>query len=227
MLVFLVFATTGIFTACKKSNDQKKACKILDASINGGSDIFISYNNDGRISQASVGIRSIYTFSYKGDTVIVLNTDSGVFQSRTIYANNSAGLATWQRTEYDKEGTNWNVVKYEYNGEELSKATSTNSSGGSPTVNTYTWFDHNMVSQVSGSNTILYDYYTDKPIQSGDYFSFTQLIQGAEMIRNKNLIKSVTGSTLNYAFDSDGNISSLEIVGANSVSVLNYNYQCY
>jgi len=226
VLVFLALATTGAFIACKKNNDNKKICNIIDAAIVGGGDIHISYNSDGRISQAAVGIGSVYKFSYNGDSVIVLNTDSGAFQSKITYANNSSRLATYQRTEYDQAGTNWSVVKYEYNGDELSKSTTTTSSGGLPIVNTYAWFDQNMVAQASGSNTTVYEYYTDKPEQSGDYFYFTQLIQGGTIVRNKNLIKSASGSTFNYAFNSDGNISSLEIVGTGSASVLNYTYQC-
>lgn len=226
ILASLVMATTGTFIACKKNNNKKKNCELVEANIPGSGDILFSYNSDGKVSKAGIGVGSVNTFSYKGDSVIVLNTDSGVFQSKNTYAINSAGLATYQRTEYDQTGTNWTIVNYEYNSDELSKSTTTSSSGVAPTVSTYTWFDHNMVAQTSGTTTTVYEYYTDKPEQSGDYLAFTQLIQGATIVRNKNLLKSITGSTFNYAFNSDGNISALEITGTGSAAVFNYTYQC-
>jgi hypothetical protein len=225
-LVLIFLATTATLIACKKTSSTKKNCKIVDASIVGSGDIHITYNAQGRIAQVSVGVGSMYTFTYLGDTVLMLNTDSGIFQSRTVYTNNAAGLMTYQRTIYDQAGTNWSIVSYEYNGEELSKSTTTTSSGAPPVVNTYGWFNHNMVAQASGTSTTIYDYYTDKPEQSGDYFAFFQILQGGLTIRNQNLVKSTTGIQFNYSFDADGKISSLELEGNASAAILNYSYQC-
>jgi hypothetical protein len=231
-LVLILLATAATFTACHKSSSERKNCKIVDATAQAGVDIDISYNTDGSIKQVTDGIGTVYTFSYSGDSVVVLNTDSGIFQARTVYANNSAGLKTYERIEYDQAGIQWSVTNYEYNGEELSKATTTTSSGNAPDINIFQWFNHNLVAQTSGygtsaASTTTYDYYLDKPEQSGDYFSFFQAIQGGETIRNKNLLKSATGDTFNYTFGADGNISALEIVGAGSAAVLNYSYQCH
>ncbi|MDP4218527.1 MAG: hypothetical protein Q8927_20195 [Bacteroidota bacterium] len=226
-MVFLALAMSVAFSACKKGADKRSDCKISDAAIGGGGgNIHITYNSDGSISRAAVGVGSVYSFSYHGDTVIVLNTDSGAFQSSTLYVNNAAGLATYARTEYDPAGTNWSEVKYEYNGVELSKATTTTSAGAGPDVNTFTWFNGNLAAQVSSSVSTIYDYYTDKPSQFGDYFSFFQAISGPVTVRNKNLVKSATGTAFNYSFGPDGKIVSLEIAGSNFVAVIDYTYQC-
>jgi len=215
----------GAFNGCKKDSNKKSDCRVAEVSIAGGQNIEVSYGSDGKVNSFSTGNGTLVSFTYKGDTVQILHTDSGQFGSRVTVVNNVSGLATYVRTDYDQAGTQWGTTKYEYNGDQL--ATSKDSSyAGTSSTTTYAWFNGNMVVSASGTQTTSSDYYTDKPYQPGDYLYFAQLLQGYQILRNKNLVKSTTGGSFNYSFDGDGHISAMEIVEPNSAAVINYTYQC-
>ncbi len=170
------------------------------------------------------GIGSVYIFTYSGDSVIVLNTDSG-FVSKTTYANNAAGLPPTCGPNMTRRAPTGALAFTNTTGKNSAKRQSL----PPPVAARMSILTPGSIiiwCATAGPTTTVYDYYTDKPEQSGDYFSFFQSIQGGETIRNKNLVKSATGVAFNYAFDADGNISSLELAGTNSVAVLTYTYQC-
>jgi hypothetical protein len=216
----------GTFNGCKKSNDKKPDCKISALSSPASTDRnTLSYDASGKLSRLISG-GSFTSYSYSGSTTTVTTLDSGKFSSKTTIFSNDAGLAINVRTESDEAGTIWNNGFYEYNGEELVKSTGTSSSGGPAVITTYTWNNHNMVSSTTDTTTTVYGYYTDKPRQTGDYFLLVQLIQGYEIVRNKNLLKSVSTSTLSYDFGSDGKITTLSVISGNSTTFLDYDYLC-
>ena len=223
--VVLILAI-GTFNSCKKNNDKKPDCKISAlSSPTSTARNTLSYDANGKLSRLISG-GSFTSYSYSGSTTIVTTLDSGKFSSRTTISSNDAGLAINVRTESDETGTTWNNGFYEYNGEELIKSTSTSSVGGPPVITTYTWNNHNMVSSTTDTTTTVYGYYTDKPRQIGDYFLLVQMIQGYEIVRNKNLLKSVATSTLAYDFGADGKITTLSVISGNSTTFLDYEYQC-
>jgi hypothetical protein len=226
----LILGITVSFSGCKKNDDtvKKPVCRFLTETIVGtGPSLRFSYNNDGKVSRIVVNNGTVHAFTYEGNITTIITVDSGAFRSRAIVTNNDAGLATNVRTEQDAAGTVWSNTKLEYNGEELAKSTNTSSTGSTPTITTYSWSNGNLVSETSGSGTINYEYYTDKLWQMGDYWSFVESIEGFEIVRNKNLLKSLpTNTLLTYDFGLDGNITSLKINSGSSVNFIDYEYEC-
>jgi hypothetical protein len=188
----------------------------------------LSYNSDGKLSTNSHGT-FITTFSYSPNTVIETTTNGGVFGSKKTITLNANGLATNVRTENNVTGTLWDNTLYEYSGTELIKSTNTNSAGDPVAISAFTWSGGNLASITSGSSTSVLAYYTDKPAQTGDYFSLIQLTFGFQIYNVKNAIKSsVSGSSTTsfiYSFDNDGKIASVSVTG-NSTTTFNYQYQC-
>lgn len=224
----------AFFTGCKKDKDKenKPTCRIITVTPTPAADaINISYNSDGKVSSVINGT-TVSTTAYSGNTAINTTMTGSVFNSKRIITMNAAGLATNVRTEFDEHvpATSWTNLAFEYSGEELLKSTSTSSTGGVPSIILYTWSNHNMTAAGTGPSGATLDYYTDKNRQEGDYLLLSQAVQGYEIYRSKNLIKSVLeGSNITsfeYTFDSDGKISSVTATSGATVTVLNYQYQC-
>jgi len=220
-----------VFSACKKDNDEKKkpTCRIITITPSPSGNAFnITYNSEGKISTISTG-NDITTFAYSGNTVIGTTNTSGVFSSKKIITLNANGMATNVKTEFNSSGTNWSNDLYEYSGTELIKATSTSSTGGTPSVSTLTWSNGNPVSATTGTSVTTLDYFTNKPAQTGDYLDIAQLVVGYRIYKPKNAIKSLLNGTninsFDYTFDSDGKITSLVATGATNTTYT-YQYQC-
>ena len=230
VLSFTLLTVTAAFWSCKKSNDKKAECKIIAASIPSLGVLFnFSYNNNGKLTRISAG-RNFTTFDYPAEnTVIATTLDSGRFQSKRIINVNAAGLATNVRIENNAAGTLFINNSFEYSGEELMKSRSTSSSDPNPRITTFTWVNGNLITITSGGAIIeTRDYFTDKPRQIGDFFSFSEFIQGFETVRTKNLVKSTSGTNFTYEFGGPaGNISSLQTIspGGNR-DIIDYQYEC-
>jgi hypothetical protein len=216
---------------CKKDKDEPKKpdCRIITITPTpSGSAFNISYNSDGKISTISTG-SDITSFAYSGNTIIATTTNSGTFSSKKIITLNGNGMAVNVKTETNASGTNFSNDVYEYSGTELIKATTTSSSGGTPTISTLTWNNGNLVSISSGSSVTTLDYFTDKPAQVGDYLNIAQLVVGYQIYRTKNAIKSLfQGSTItsfDYSFDGDNKITSLAATGGSNITY-SYQHQC-
>lgn len=214
------------FTGCKKNDVKKPSCRITTILIPSSATIYhLLYNSNGKLSRVTGGQLDIL-YEYTGNTTIVTTFDSGKFLSKSVIISNAAGLATSVKTENNTTGTDWTNTIYEYNGEELIKATSTSSGVGIPSVTTYTWSDHNVthIDETPGIQMTL-NYYMDKPRQAGDYLSTVQLFDGYETLRYKNLLKTYSQVNFIYNFSPDGNISS---VGAapNNQKIFEYEYEC-
>lgn len=213
--------------ASQKSEIHKPTCRILTATPNSGDADNFTYNFEGKLKSISSGTR-LTTLAYSGNTIVAYTTYSGTFGSKKIISLNNDGLVSNMRTENDATGTSWNNQVFEYSGTELIKSTTTSSGGGTLSVSAYTWSGGNLATIMSGSSIITLEY-SDKPAQAGDYFQLIQSIQGYEYIRTKNLLKSVTSGTnitdIDYTFDTDGKILSLNMTGA-SANSYNYQYQC-
>jgi len=222
----LTLVMAGIFNGCKKSNDKKTFCKISTVTpIPTGTAIQLTYNSQNRLNRVVSGT-SVVTYEFSDNTTIVTNLVTDTLNSRTTVTMNPSGLAINVRAETGASGANWNNTFYEYNGDELAKSTLTTSIGGSPVITTYSWSNHNMVSSTTDTTTTNFAYYSDKLRQSGDYLDLIQLLQGYQIYRTKNLIKSIAGAVLTYEFRSDGNITSLQATNGTTSSFLDYQYQC-
>lgn len=227
-LISLAIAITMavLFTKCSKSNNKKASCQIITVTpAPNGTPFHLTYNTNGKPVRVESGT-FVMTYEYSAGSATIVSFNSGNFQSRTVATLNQDGLATNVRTELDTLGTNWSNTFYEYNGLELSKSTLTNSTGGKPVVTTYTWNNHNLVISNTDSSSTTYGYYTDKPVQTGDYFLLVQQLNGYDMYRNKNLLKSIDATSLNYQFGTDGKINSLSATTGANENFINYEYQC-
>jgi hypothetical protein len=229
LIMAVVFA--AIIASCKKDEAPKQTCRIITATqvISGMNSTFnLTYNSEGKLSSVTEG-KQTSVYVYGGNTVIVNTTSDGLFYSKRIITLNTNGLASNSKTENDITGSDWDNISYEYNGTEIIKSTFTVSAGGAPTIETYKWSGGNMVSLTSGSTSTILEYFTDKPSQSGDYFYFTQLIAGYNVLKAKNALKSIsTGSDItnfDYNFDADGKITSFVCTGGSSYTQT-YQYQC-
>ncbi len=229
-LLLIAVIITVAFASCKKDNPPKPVCRIITITPSSGGALpyNLSYNTDGKLVTSSHGT-SITTFSYSANTIIQSTTNGGVFGSKETITLNAYGLASNVRTETNVAGTIWSNTLYEYSGAELIKSTDTNSAGDPVDISTFTWSGGNIVSITSGSSTSTLAYYTDKPAQTGDYFSLLQLLFGFDIYRVKNAIKSSTdgssATNISYTYDTDGKIASITVTG-NGTSSINYQYQC-
>lgn len=225
-VVIIIFG----FVGCKKDkNDAKKPdCRIISiTSTPSGEVTKINYNSEGKISSISNALDTT-TYTYNGSIATGI-TSSGTFKSKRTITTNSSGLATNVRIEQNVSGTLWSNAFYEYNGTELIRVTSTSSSNPTPIISTITWTNGNLISINSGTSGSTLEYFTDKPAQAGDYLHLFQLLNGFEVYKPRNAIKSIsagaTVNTFNYNFDGDGKITSMTITG-NPTGTFFYEYQC-
>ncbi|MCL6523050.1 MAG: DUF4595 domain-containing protein [Thermoflavifilum sp.] len=234
VLCALLFPAFFLGIGCKKKDKELKKpdCRIITVSQSSGDSFYFTYNTDGKVQTITQGTLST-TFTYSGQTAIATTTDNGTFKYKKIITFNDNGLATNIKTEYNLSGTDWTNDALEYSGTQLVKYTSTSSNGGTPFVQTVTWTNGNptTISTVSGgSSTYTLEYYTDKLFQPGDYFHINYFIQGIQVIKAKNLIKSISSGSeitnFSYSFDSDGKISSLTVITGTGTKTYNYQYLC-
>ena len=221
----MVLTVSGILTQCKKSNDNKTSCQIITATPVPGTPLHLTYNSEGKLSRVVSGI-SVFTYDYSAGSTIILESESDNFTSKTTATLNSDGLATNVRTENDTTGAIWSNTFYEYNGQELTRSTFTSSAGGRPIISTFTWANQNLATLTTDTTTEIFGYYTDKPVQTGDYFLLVDDLQGYTLYRNKNLLKSVASSVLIYQFGTDGKINSFSATTGTNESFIYYEYQC-
>ena len=149
---------------CKKDDPAtpQNKCKITSI-VSGGTSIAITYNTNGTISSvtnisATTGT-AVTSYSYSGNTITESVSASGQLLGKVIVTVNGAGLATNVKSE-SSNGTDWNNDAYEYNGNQASKSTSTNSGGELLTYllingQTTTWFLSLMTAMSLVSPTIL------------------------------------------------------------------------
>jgi hypothetical protein len=229
-LFLMAVLITAVLVSCKKDSTPALTCRIITVTLatDGETTYNFSYNSEGKLSSSSSGT-SVTTYSYSGNTVIASTTSGGVFQSKEIITLDANGLASNVKTEYNETGTSWYNILYEYSGTELIKSTQTSSAGGTADVTTYVWSGGNLTDIISFTNITL-SYYTDKPAQTGDYFSLLQLEEGYEVYRVKNAVKSIlVGSDIvsySYSFDTDGKIASITYTEGTYTDTDDYQYQC-
>lgn len=226
-IIIVALLVAGIASGCKKDSTPKPTCRIITASGASGQANF-TYNSEGKLISVSEGSMTT-SLAYSGNTIITHSKNAGVFYEKKIITLNSNGLASNARIESDMAGTNWQNYFYEYNGSEVIKQTLTNSMGSTPEVTTLTWSGGNVIAISAAGYTQALEYYTDKSARAGDYLQLSQLSGGYQILRNKNIVKSVLqgASILNfdYTYDADGKITSVIISGSAS-DTYTYQYQC-
>lgn len=219
------------FLSCRKNKDDKQPdCKIITAT--GGSTTYnLIYDSDGRISQVtSMPAKIIGQYQYSGNIVNVNFTQNGVFSNKTIVTKNEQGFAVNVRKEMNQSGTSWTNETLQYEGTKLVKIVSTSSANGSTSTAAYEWKNDNMVKIVTGNLIIDQEFDLTRPSQIGEVLYLEDLLVGAKIRNNKNLIKSrvINGDITNYTynFDDSGKIASVSEVTNNSTLTYAYTYLC-
>ncbi|NII28481.1 hypothetical protein HB364_25585 [Pseudoflavitalea sp. X16] len=234
MVIFLL--TMVPFYACKKGSSNKPACRIITTTSISDAESFdynYSYNAEDKLASVTYKNR-VRTFSYSSNTAIVNETLSGSFSYKRMITLNSNGLVSNVKMEKNLSGTEWENTVYEYSGTQLIKITTTKSTGGTPSVETFEWANGNLVKHQYSGNTTTYEYHTDKPSGDGDFFHHLQYANyGFFFIKTKNLVKSFSNptyiATLDHSFDNASKISSVKVTYHYSTPVtatFNHQYQC-
>jgi len=221
----LFLAIAVVFFNCKKNSDKKAVCNIRQLIQDSVVDNF-TYDDKGRLSNIAIR-EQLLTFEYSDNKTIITTSDAGQLWTTTTVVLNQAGLAINARMEDNQSVGVWTNFVYEYNGDQLTRATITYSNGNPSQVINYQWTGGNMTSAVIGSDTTHYDYYTNKATQAGDYLSLVQLVSGYQIYRTKNLLKSVGTNSFIYTFDADGKITSVgEVLSGAGASQIQLQYEC-
>ena len=229
--IILLMAPLYIIHAggCKKAEATGNSCKVSSVTEPGYSPANISYRADGKIDKITRE-DELRTFTYNGNTTTILITSDGIFSSRKILTYNADGMVVNMRNHYNESGTEWYNDVYEYNGRQITRRTSTDSYGPGAEVNTYIWVNENIANEtITQAGTIVYEYYTDKEYQPGDYHYVNQMLNDSyQVIFNKNLLKNYkvnNNSPVNYSysFDNAGKIISITREGRSPVTLT---HQC-
>jgi hypothetical protein len=210
------------FSACKKDKAQNSSsCRIITI-VTGPDTTHLYYNSVGKISKLIDTRRDSANYEYTGSDIVITYFQSGTFAHKYVTTVNTAGLVTNIRSE-SQAGATLGSTRYEYNGEEVTREINTSSTGIRDTT-TFTWSDHNLLSDTRGGRTTTYTYYTDKLYREGDYrWLSIKTAYGADIIRTRNLLKSSGTTIYTYQFDADQKISSFTI---GSITV-GYGYECH
>ncbi|WP_036381537.1 hypothetical protein [Muricauda sp. MAR_2010_75] len=220
-------AKSRVVSAAPEAN-----CKIVSMLGDNGTVTNITYDGEGKIvSLANGDVQRTYV--HTGNTIVASEIVQGNFSSKTIISLNESGLPTDILIELDEAGTNWINQAFGYNGAYISQAVQTDPSGGPSVVVLYEWEGGNLVSQTNGNDTTVLEYFEEHDLQQGDFLNLQYYLTFGHypLYQNQNLIKSIdygNGSVFvfDYAFDGDGNISTITQTSNSGTVNFNLQYQC-
>jgi hypothetical protein len=145
-----------LLTSCMRDNSGSQPLMIKDIIINGGCEIFYTYDANNRCTSINE-CDTVETYTYSQDSVIDVKTSGGIFIYKNIYKLNSAGLATGYVSLSQGGGL---VAKYTFtydrNGHRLSAIDSTITN----TTDDYTIQNNDVVLETSSSTAILGNNYS-------------------------------------------------------------------
>lgn len=245
----LLFAVPVLFlaaTACSSDDDNPPPpppvaeCKIITLMIKNGNNapesFNVSYNNDGKISNVThPNGKLTFTYGTQGIVQNVFNSNDELTRTSTIELNARELAEKITLDNYDPNNqtiTSTTVLLYEYNSQdEMIKEI--RKTDNDPEVTTIlTWSGGNMVQLTDGVNTLNLGYFTDQPIQQGDYLQiFYNIEYGVPIYNNKNLLKSIEQEqsgdiqNFNYEYDADGKITKFVVNSTNNPNNLEASYQ--
>jgi len=221
------FIVGNCFLSCKKdAAPSKPDCKIV-AAILGSNATSFTYDADGRVisKNSSTGTDR---FTYNGNTINITSTNGTTMNTVKTVTLNANGLASNVSTN-DSAGTHLSDIVYEYQGTELSKETFTTPLGDT-FVTIHVFSGGNLISSQTNAVTTSFGYSADVPAQTGDFWNLSNLLQGYETVRAKNVLTSAESggsiSTMNYVFDAGGKIIGLNNISNGVLITLSYQYEC-
>lgn len=231
---FLLIATLiTIGIGCKKDKNEKPVCRINRLITPAGKEIKITYNAEGKYAKIENGETETTNIpAYIPGSIIytITNSSTGTLMRKIAIALNNSGMASSLKEEqYNSAGISTSLTStvYEYNGTELMRRAVTISGRSIPNINTYSWTNGNLTSSRDDITTADFEYYSDKPIQQGDWLSIVGLtnigFDYTMVIKNKNLIKNLSGNPIAYSFDAEGKINAIY---ENGNLLYNIEYEC-
>ncbi|OQP60466.1 hypothetical protein A3860_33645 [Niastella vici] len=232
----MAVATAFIFLispSCSKKSSSSPSCKLITVIDQYGSTtntINISYNNDGKISTIQGTGSSPFkkVFTYSGNLMMITTSNASSVTATDSVVLNSDGLISYSMR---KDASNIKTVyTYTYSGSQLLKSTY-QYNGGSIQTTTYTFTNGDLTGSAEGSNTAVYNYYTDKNSADGDFLKLVQLLNyGGLYVKNAHLIKGFQqGSTVenfNYTYDNTGKITGLTATTGSNIENVTFQYNC-
>lgn len=244
-LIVLGVALFLITVGCKKDKESRPECRITGITAPVGEDYAFTYNAEGKLVSIAFDGKPAINITYNGNTIISLYV-SGSYYNKTTYTVNNNGQVSHSRTEYNTAGTDWAERVFEYTGSQVAKETFIKDNGFK-SIRTYQWNNGNL-QKISFNNsnnstqTLVYEYYTDKPFQAGDIQDWDRLMSGVEIFHSKNLVKKYTSTyqdntatppvpeteitDYSYEFDREGKIISMTSSTGGNKQTYQYLYEC-
>ncbi len=230
-------------SSCKKDDPAPQpaapVCKLIAATVTpatgAGATYNFSYNSEGKAIQIAASGSSTFTrtLTYASSTINIIQNNAGVTEQKSVLTLNSAGkiLKLENRDVNNDTVRSTQTFTYNGNGELL---TTKYQSGGSSTVTTtvVSYTAGNLTSFSSAGSITTYEYITDQAFRPGDYWYIAQFLSYGNnfFITNKNLLKSQTSGAdivnFDYTFDSNNNISKLQIISGADITDVDYQYDC-
>lgn len=239
----LIIAILAITTSCRKESTVKKLqYRINKAWLFDNSPSYpfsaiyqFMYDTNGRPSEIGVfsGVDA-YTksISYQSNIVTTLTTTgSGDFAGKRIITYNLNKIASIKNFNNAAE-TIWSNIDiiYDINGG-LMKEISTYSNSSMSSTTNYTVANGDITRVFNSTGTIEYDYYTDKPVEQGDYFWFMSVTKYGvgDYLKSSHLPKSIFSPANNsiYTFIYDRNDKGLITKITIGTIVIEYEYEVY
>jgi hypothetical protein len=246
--LFSLLLCLPIAFACKKSSSHpSNACRIAvnydSLFLPGGNEADVTrifYDNDGRVAytQTNTSNDSITRVFIYNDSSVVITPTNIQSPYDTIVMNGKGMPVKIKQTYISNDYYDLSIYSYDATGQLQSAALSqANNSGANLRTATYTYkfVDGDCVSttytDANGTSTTNYTYYTDKPVQDGDYQRFQNISSyGTAIIRNKHLLRSAQSGTYisdySYTFDNTGRIATATYRYNDQVFKNTYEYDC-
>lgn len=234
-LVLTAFlAGAFLLLSCHKSAHAPTNCRISAIKVTGNgfsSSYLLSYNDSGALSVVNYTDGSSSWsrhFTYTGN-LIVCNTTGSSTRIDTVFLNGSGKvdhIIDWQSPSYVT--TTW--LSYDNSGQ---LSTLTLSSGSTtPLTSNYVYSGGDIAEVDQSNSTIVYTYYTDKPVVAGGMIELGQWLNyGVLYMRNAHLVKAYgygsADEPVTYTFDGGGKITTMVSGSGSGATTFNYTYDCH
>ncbi len=232
-------------SSCKKDDNGGGTCRLATAHIKipGGYDATtkVTYDTTGRMvgNIVSGSASKVSTFTYKGDTILVKETNGIAITDYKVIRNSNGNIKDLIGYVVNSGAIGF-TVHYDYNGSGKVFKQTTTYPLGVPTEYTTNYNAAGDATDaknpVSSSTGITYQYYTDQPYQTGDAKGVSNILTyGANALTNTHILRSetsqtATGGTLvttyNYTYGDGGRITHASVLIGTSESTYDYTYDC-
>ncbi len=234
ILAFAAFIILSTQSSCKKETVSVLFCQVTSWAF-GPQSFTFTYDEAGFVKRTTLATGDYYDYTQTGNKVVRQSyTSTGIaVGSPVTYTVNSAGYFIVTPNSSDTT-----YISYDSEGH-LTEYTRRNDTVITRTVYTYQDGDALTAIEYYGDSSIkttnVYEYYTERENHSNLHILF-DLLDNRFGKPTKHFLKSVTKSSsgtisttnFSYAFDEEGNATSLKVVTQpdNSVNDILFTYHC-